>query len=247
MQRQRIEHEPAYVLHARPFGDTSLLLEVLTAQHGRIGLIAKGARAPKSRKRVLLQVLQPLLLSWRDSGDLGTLTAVEAAATATPLTGEPLFCAWYANELLMKLLPRHGQHPLLFVAYAHLLLRLATDAEAALRVFERALLDELGAGLALPDLIDTAATYRYHPQQGFRFASAHDSPSERYGGASLIALRDDALQSPLDYQSARRLLRAALSPLLNGRVLDSAKLLRALRGLDGGAGKIAAPPSTTLP
>ena len=247
MQRQRIEFEPAYVLHARPFSDTSLLLEVFTAQHGRVGLIAKGARAPKSRKRVLLQVLQPLLLSWRESGDLGTLTAVEAAASATPLTGEPLFCTWYANELLMKLLPRHGEHPLLFVAYAHLLLRLASDAEAALRVFERVLLDELGSGLALPEPIDATATYRYHPQQGFRPATTHDSPSERYAGASLIALRDDALQSPQDYQSARRLLRAALSPLLNGRVLDSAKLLRELRSLDSGAGKIAALPSTTPP
>lgn len=225
MQRQRIEFEPAYVLHARPFGDTSLLLEFLTAQHGRIGLIAKGARASKSRKRALLQMLQPLLLSWRESGDLGTLTAVEAAAGPVTLAGEPLFCAWYANELLMKLTSRHDPQPALFAAYARLLLRLADDAEAGLRAFEQVLLDALGYGLHLPDEIDAAAHYRYEPEQGFI------PDTQGYAGRSLIALRDDTLSDPADYQAVRHLLRAALRPLLAGRVLESASLLRALRDL----------------
>ena len=229
MQRQRIEHEPAYVLHARPFGDTSLLLEVFTPQHGRCGLIAKGARAPKSRKRALLQVLQPLLLSWRESGELGTLTAVEAASAPTLLVGEPLFCAWYANELLMRLLQRRDAHPQLFAAYVCLLPRLVSDAEAALRAFECVLLDELGYGLTLSDEIDSTATYRYDPQQGFCDAAPGDAPSACYAGASLIALRDDTLQASQQLQDARRLLRSALRPLLGQRPLDSAQLLRALR------------------
>lgn len=229
MLRQRIEHEPAYVLHTRPFGDTSLLLEVFTPQHGRCGLIAKGARAPKSRKRALLQVLQPLLLSWRESGELGTLTAVEAASAPILLTGENLFCAWYANELLMRLLQRRDAHPRLFAAYVCLLPRLADDAEAALRAFECVLLDELGYGLALADELNATATYRYDAQQGFCTAAPGDAPSACYAGASLIALRDDALQAPQHYQDARRLLRSALRPLLGQRPLDSAQLLRALR------------------
>lgn len=230
--RRRIEHEPAYVLHARPYSDSSLLLEVFTAQYGRIGLIARGARAPKSRKRVLLQVLQPLLLSWREAGDLGTLTAVEAAANAISLTGEPLFCAWYANELLLKLCTRHDAHPQLFVAYAQLLLRLSSDAEAGLRMFEKALLDALGYGLAWPDSLDALSAYHYHPQQGFRPASSADALPQCYVGSALIALRDDSLTQLADYRDARRLLRSAIHPLLAGRTLESARLLRELRQLD---------------
>lgn len=230
--RERIELEAAYVLHTRAFGDTSLIVEVLTANHGKLGLIAKGARSPKSRKRALLQVLQPLLLSWRDSGELGTLVAVEAASAPTLLEGETLFCAWYANELLMKLLQRHDAHPGLFAAYAQLLSRLATDKEAALRAFEQVLLDQLGYGLAFPDHIDAAAPYYYDTHQGFRPASDGDAPADCYAGRGLIALQHDALQLPADYQTARRLCRAALRPLLAGRVLDSARLLRALRDID---------------
>ncbi len=232
MQRQRIELEPAYVLHARPFGDTSLLLEVFTAHRGRVGLIAKGARAPKSKKRALLQVLQPLLMSWRESGELGTLTAVEPAAAAVTLSGEPLFCAWYANELVLKLCARHEAHPVLFAAYARLLLRLVDDAEAGLRAFERVLLEELGYGLALPDDIDAGGSYWYASSEGFRGARSEDPAAEIYAGTALAALRDDNLQAAADYQAARRLLRAALRPLLAGRVLESASLLRALRSLE---------------
>lgn len=237
MQRQRIDHEPAYVLHARPFGDTSLLLEVFTAHHGRIGLIAKGARAPKSKKRALLQMLQPLLLSWRDSGELGTLTAVEAVSQPVTLTGEPLFCAWYANELLIKLCSRHDPHPELFAAYAALLLRLEQDAEAALRAYERVLLDALGYGLALDDAIDADCDYAFDAAHGLRPVAASVPQQNTFAGASLIALRDDVLHTPQEYLDARRLLRLALQPLLNGRVLDSAKLLRELRGLDAGSVK----------
>ena len=247
MQRQRIEFEPAYVLHARPYSDTSLLLEVFTAQHGRIGLVARGARAPKSRKRVLLQVLQPLLLSWRESGDLGALTAVEAAGPAVTLAGEPLFCAWYANELLLKLCSRHDAHPLLFAAYARLLLRLGNDAEAALRAFEKVLLEELGFGLALPEPIDAEARYHYHPAQGFRPAAASDAPAQCYAGSSLIALVEDTLHTPVEYQETRRLLRTALSLPLNGRKLDSARLLRELRELDAGLATLPPTPVTSPP
>ncbi len=243
----RIELEPAYVLHARPYSDTSLLLEVFTTQHGRIGLIARGARAPKSRKRVLLQVLQPLLLSWRESGDLGTLAAVEPAASAITLTGEALFCAWYANELLLKLCSRHDAHPLLFAAYARLLLRLGDDAEAGLRAFEKVLLDELGYGIEWPTPIDPALRYHYHPAEGFRAAVPHDAPAHCYAAASLIALDQDALRSPGEYQDSRRLLRTALAVLLNGRTLDSAKLLRELRGLDAGVATLTVSSATIPP
>lgn len=231
MQRQRVDLAPAYVLHARPFGDTSLLLEVFTASHGRVGLIAKGARAPKSRKRVLLQVLQPLLISWRESGELGTLTAVEAAAGAVTLSGEPLFCAWYANEILIRLCTRQQPHPQLFSAYARLLLRLGDDAEAALRAFEMALLEELGYGLQMPDPLATEASYCFEPGTGFRLAVPGDDRDAVFTGAALRHLEQDQLELPEHYREARRLLRMALRPLLGQKPLESASLLRALREL----------------
>lgn len=227
--RQRIELEPAYVLHARPFGDTSLLLEVFTPHHGRLGLVAKGARAPKSKKRALLQVLQPLLLSWQQRGELGTLTALEAASSPVALAGESLFCAWYANELLMKLLPRGDERAALFVAYANLLPRLAHDPEAGLRAFECALLQELGVGLGLDEEIDPTARYTYHAGQGLHPAAPHEPGS--IAGATLIALRDDSPYSDTAKLEARQLLRSVLRELLGGRSLESAQLLRELRAL----------------
>lgn len=229
MQRQRVELAPAYVLHARPFGDTSLLVEVFTASHGRVGLIAKGARAPKSRKRVLLQVLQPLFVSWRESGELGTLTAVEAASAPIALAGENLFYAWYANELLMKLLPRGEDRAALFVAYANLLPRLVDDPEAGLRAFECALLHELGVGLGLDEELDAAARYIHLTGQGLRCAAPHEPGS--IAGATLITLRDDTPYTDTARLEARHLLRSVLRDLLGGRSLESAQLLRELRAL----------------
>ena len=233
MQRQRVELEPAYVLHTRAFGDTSLLLEAFTARYGRVGLVAKGARAPKSKKRVLLQPLQPLLISWQGAGDLGTLTAVEASAAPLALTGEPLFCGWYANELLMRLLPRHDAHPQLFLAYAALLPRLAGDTEPGLRVFECALLDELGYGLGLDADLDPAQHYLYAAGQGLCPAPAGEAGCS---GRALIALRDDALHDAGLLRQVRQLLRAVLRERLGGRPLETATLLRALRALPDGGG-----------
>lgn len=233
MPRQRIELEPAYVLHARPYSDTSLLLEVFTAHHGRIALIAKGARAPKSRKRVLLQVLQPLLLSWIESGELGTLSGVEAAAPAIALQGDALFCAWYANELLVKLLTRHDPHTTLFAVYTALLTRLAQDAEAALRQFECQLLDELGYGLPLERDIEPDSRHVFERGMGLRRASA-DEPWD-CTGRTLIALRQDRLDAPELKAEARQLLRRALAERLGDRPLETATLLKSLRSLDSRA------------
>lgn len=229
MPRQRIELEPAYVLHARPYSDTSLLLEIFTAHHGRVALIAKGARAPKSRKRVLLQVLQPLLISWVESGELGTLTAVEAASPPVALQGDALFCAWYANELLVKLLTRHDPHTRLFAAYTALLARLGEDSEAALRHFECQLLDELGYGLPLDRDIAPESRHVFEPGMGLRPA-APDEPCD-CTGRTLIALRQDRLDEPALKAEARQLLRRAIAERLGGRALETAALLKSLRAL----------------
>lgn len=222
----RVQFEPAWLLNARPYGETSLLLEAFTERHGRIGLIAKGARGPKSKTRALLQPLQPLLLSWRQSGELAALTAVEAEGPACGLVGERLFYGWYVNELVLRLLERHDPHPAAYLAYVGTLPRLAgDDAEFALRCFEKRLLADIGYGLELPDHLDANACYRHDEALGFQ------QDARGFSGVSLMALRDEE-GSSIDLNAAgelRRLMRELIRRQLGGRELETAKLLRELR------------------
>ena len=146
--------EPAYVLHHRPYRDSSLLLEMLTSGYGRVALIARGARRPKSHLHGLLQPFQPLFASWSMRGELGTLTAVEGRDGAGP-RGRTLISGFYMNELLMRLLHRHDPHPQLFAVYESALRGLAVTGlpasaeQTVLRMYELTLLRELGYGLVL--------------------------------------------------------------------------------------------------
>lgn len=227
MTRARVQLAAAYILNARPYTETSLLLEALTREHGRIGLVARGARSAKSKTRALLQPLQPLLLSWIESGDLGTLTAAESAGGPLDLRGERVFYGWYLNELLLKLLERHDPHARLFDAYQSALAQLAGDnAEAALRRFERDLLSELGYGLHLPASIDPAQHYRFDFEAEPQVAPPG---AQTVSGVSLLALMQDQLDTPQALSDARKILRAALNRQLGGRELETPKLLRELR------------------
>ncbi len=217
---------PAWLLASRPYGDSSLLIEAFTREHGRVGLIARGARGPKSRLRGLLQLFSPLLLSWGGRGELGTLSAAEAQGMPLRLSGERVFFGWYLNELLVHLLQRNDAHPALFEVYANLLPELEgseQDAEAALRLFEKYLLAEIGYGLRFPEDLDPAGRYRYDWELGPQPAR------DGYAGSSLIALRDDRLEGADTLADARRLLRGALHRQLGGRELETARLLRSVR------------------
>jgi DNA repair protein RecO (recombination protein O) len=119
MAGMRVNLQPAYILHSRPYRDSSVILEVFTPEHGRISALARGARR-KSRggsAAALLQLFTPLLLSFSGRGELKTLTAREAAGTAVSLRGDRLYSGLYVNELLVRLLHRYDPHPQLFVAY----------------------------------------------------------------------------------------------------------------------------------
>jgi len=228
--RRRVEFEPGFVLANRSYRESSALLEVLTPEHGRVGLVARSARGAKSKLRGLLQPFTPLLLSWTESGDLGSLIAAESAAPVIPLTGEAVFYGWYVNELLTRLLQRHDPHPALYANYADTLPKLAGDhAEPALRQFELGLLAETGYGLELPDDLEAEASYRYAADGSLTFALPRDAGALR--GQTLIALRDNSLNptDPECLREARNLLRAALRVQLGGRELETPKLLRALR------------------
>ncbi len=147
----RVLQEPGFILHTRPFRETSLLLELLSRDYGRVGLVARGAKSARSRWRHLLQPFRPLLVGWNQRGELGSLTGAEEAATIPPLRGEALMCGLYANELLVRFLHRSDPHREVFDHYRRLLgaLSAETEIQPQLRMFERDLLQSVGLGLQL--------------------------------------------------------------------------------------------------
>lgn len=227
MDHERVQLDPCWLLSAKPYSETSLLLEAFSERHGRVGLVAKGARGPKSRNRALLQALRPLLLSWTQRGELAALTGVEANGPPPELSGERLFYGWYLNELLLRLLQRHDPHPEAWQAYTRTLAALpGPDAEFALRLFERDLLADIGYGLQFPAELDPALAYTYGELEGFQA-----SPRGHCSGRALIALRDGepAGEGGEWRTELRRLMRELVRRQLGGRELETAKLLRQLR------------------
>lgn len=222
----RIEGEPAYVLHARPFRESSQLLEVFTAGHGRVGVLARGSKGGKGRGRAaLLQPFSPLTVAWQGRGELPQLVDAEPAGIAPRLTGDALMAGFYANELLVQLLSRGEAQTALFGRYALLLSQLAdNDLAWPLRCFERDLLVALGFELGLEcdhagQPIEPKVRYRWLGEAGaFRLGAAEQVGIE---GAALIALRGE--QAPAEHllRPLRRLLREELKRHLHGRSLRS--------------------------
>ena len=133
--------QSAFLLHSRPFRDSSSLLELYTRDYGRLGLVARGSQRPKSAYRGILQPFRELLITWGGRGELGTLHQAEAGEGWYPLNGKALWSGYYLNELLMRLSPRGDASPELFCAYRHALEALSGAClETALRTFEKQLL-----------------------------------------------------------------------------------------------------------
>jgi len=157
--RVRVADAAAFILHTTAWKETSLIVQTFSRDHGRVALVAKGAKRPYSMLRPVLQVFQPLTLAWSGAGEVKTLTRAELAG-AYLLPGAALMSAWYLNELLLRLLPREDAHPLLFDAYDEALASLAGGhwTAGALRRFEWTLLQETGYGVddAAPDFADPA-------------------------------------------------------------------------------------------
>ena len=163
---QRRDDEPAFVLHAYPYRETSLIVEAFTPNYGRVAMVARGAKRPRSETRGLLQAFQPLTLSWAGTGELKTLMKAEWRGGMPLPGGSALLAGFYVNELVLKLLPREDAHPVLFDEYAAALAALTerpvpAEQAAVLRRFEVRLLAELGYALALTSQVfpdaDTAS------------------------------------------------------------------------------------------
>jgi DNA repair protein RecO (recombination protein O) len=235
----RIEQQPAYVLHERPYRETSLLVELFTRDHGRLGVIARGVRSAKPRlSRGVLRPLQALAVSYTMRGELGTMTDAEATALPLAPAEQGLACALYVNELTLRLLPRQDPHADVFDHYASCIATLAGEDAAALawalRRYERDLLAAIGYALALDACVDTGMPieadriYRYDPEVGV-FAAGVGESGVVVGGAALIALRDDVRPGVEPLRELRRLMRQVLRHQLGGRDLASWRLLGAAR------------------
>jgi DNA repair protein RecO (recombination protein O) len=220
----------AWLLHRRPYSETSLLIEAFTASAGRIALIAKGARAGRKGHAAILQPFQPLLISWTQRGEVGTLTAVEPREPRVTLNGTAIFSGFYLNELLMRLLARNDPHPELFERYETTLQLLGNGAlaEWPLRLFERDLLDSLGYGLLLEQSVEGQpiqphVNYCYHLEQGPAAAGVQERCLQ-VSGKTLLALASGEMPDEQARREAKRLMRAALGLYLGSKPLQSREL-----------------------
>ncbi len=238
----RVELAPALILHRRAWRDTSFLIEAFSREHGRVGLVAKGARRAKARWRGLLEPLADLRLSWSGRGELFTLTGVEVDRRYD-LHDTALWAGFYASELVLRLTAREDAHPRAYDSLRALLQALADGAPAAiaLRFFERDLLDETGYGVPLTVDSETGSPiradvhYAWHPERGLRQARAAGDEVE-VAGAALIGLTEGRFTSRADVRDARRLLAAAIEAHLGGRPLKTLQTMRAMRQFRGSRG-----------
>lgn len=237
---ERIDQARASILHQRPYRESSLLVEIFSRDHGRVGLIANGARRPKSRLRALLQPMQELSLSWQTRGELGTLRAAEAPTVPATPQGDALFAGFYMNELLMRLCVRGDPHPELYDSYRHAVdaLTQASAPAVVLRLFERDLLESIGYGLQLTHEADHAAAveaqydYLYDPQHGPQRIVEGQSTDKAVSGAALLALHSGLLEDEQLRREAKRILQTALNRLLDQRPLRTVQALRRMRQRD---------------
>lgn len=237
----RYAAEPAFVLHARPWRETSLLVEVLSAGYGRVGLVARGVQGPKRHVlRAALQPLQSIRFDAVQRGELAQLASAEAVDAAPLLQGDAAMAGFYLNELCLRLSPRLAPQPELHLAYARARERLRAGEPLAwlLRRFERDLLEALGLGFEWQHDgdgagIDPAARYRLEAEHGPRRVLGERAGERRESatGLALLALAADQPPSAADLASLRLPMRAVLLHHLGGRGLASWDMLGTLARL----------------
>ena len=242
----RVNNESGFILHTYPFKETSVVAEVFTRSHGRVALIARGARRPASALRGLIQPFSPLLLSWFGKSELKTLHAAEWQGGLMAPQGRALMCGFYLNELLLRLLARGDAHETLYDRYVATLEQLAGEAgrsdherasyfERILRRFETNLLREIGYGATF-DIeadsgaeIDPAARYVFQPERGaLRSAGQPGCP---VSGQTLIDLATDHFERAATLVEAKALMRTLINHTLGAKPLYTRQLLRELTEL----------------
>jgi len=221
----RVEHNPTYILHIRPFKDSSAIIDCFSQDFGLISLVAKGAKRPRSHWRGFLQPFVALKMSWLGRSELKTLTDIEAETIYPKLVGEKILIGLYLNELLIRLLHRCDAHPALFDFYDKTIGALALadsiTQQMLLRQFELTLLSELGYGLDLrhimPDLL-----YAYDSSTGIY----ENAQPNGISGATIIALRENQVMTENQLREAKKLMRIVLNYYLGNKPLQSRKLFQ---------------------
>lgn len=235
-RQNRYQDELAFVLHSHPFRETSLLLDVYSREHGRLAIVARGARRPRSALRGVLMNFQPLLLSWFGKGEVRTLHAAQWQGGQPYLQGTALMCGFYLNELLINLLARGDAHEQLFDYYRATLHRLAHEADhaATLRCFEKHLLQQLGYALELEreagsgKAIQAQASYRYVAEQG-ALPDEGMHGDFKVSGRTLLAMANDEYTDPVVVQQSKQLMRIMLNYHLGGKMLHTRELIKELQ------------------
>ncbi|MDO6514138.1 MULTISPECIES: DNA repair protein RecO [unclassified Neptuniibacter] len=225
------DQQAAYVLHGRPYRDTSLLVDFFTLEYGKIPAVVQGARRPKSKLRASVQPFVPVQIGWRGRNELKTITQAEPVAAMMFLNGDALLCGLYVNELLSRTLQPFDPHPPLYVYYQYVLNELVSgkDIEGALRTFEHRLLDELGY---LPELGNQQdeQIYLLDPEHGFSILSSRDISDKRkpfcFYGWQLNAISDDNYENPQVRRASKRLMRALIDRVLGYKPLRSRELFQ---------------------
>lgn len=245
--KQRIDGQVAYILHSYPYSESSLILDVFSRDHGRMPLLARGARRPRSALRGVLQAFQPLEMGWFGGGEVRTLAKAEWLGGIPLLGGTALMLGYYLNELLLKLLVREDAHGALFDAYAATLQALSQGEAgnephaARLRLFEKTLLRELGYGLVLereavtdeavlPDL-----NYHYLIDSGpvkTDSVSGHDQlRHQTIRGKTLLDLARNDYADPRTLAESKILMRMLINHHLAGQPLQSRRVFIDLQEL----------------
>ena len=232
----QVNAEPAYILHKRPYRESSQILEVFSRNHGRLALMSRGSRGSRSRTSGILQPFRPLLLGWYGRGEMPSLRGVDVADTRPPeLTGKALMSALYLNELLVILLHRNDVHEALFSDYHETLytLQQTSRLEVVLRMFEKNLLEQMGFGLNLAHDADSGEPvqadrhYAYYFEHGpVQCQAAQSGQNPVISGGSLLAFSAGELESPRCVAEIKKLMRYVINNHLGSRKLKSRELFR---------------------
>ncbi len=235
----RRDAQPAFVLHTYPFRETSLVVEAFTRNHGRVGLVARGARRPKSALRGLMMAFQPLLLSWAGKSELRTLHKAEWQGGIAQLRGLGLICGFYLNELLLRFLAREDPHENLFDHYQSAIASLAGEQDPAgvLRRFEKYLLMELGYGLVLDREAGTGrpivaeARYTYAIERGPVALEQGEQAGLEVSGRTLIDIANDDYADANTLAQSKALMRFLVNHYAGSQELHTRQLLREMQQL----------------
>ena len=238
-ERSRQDAQPGFVLHTHPYRESSLIVQAMTRDHGRLALIARGARRPRSALRGILLSFQPLLLSWSGRSELRTLTRAEWLGAYRPLKGQALICGFYLNELLLRLTARDDPHEQLFRIYQETLAALREGGEPApvLRRFEMSLLRELGYAVILDrdverdEPVARERTYVYLVERGPIRAAGAPRNGIELSGQTLLDMQSGNFTRAATQQQSKLLMRTLINHCLGDQVLHTRQLLRDLQEL----------------